>query len=52
VVDNIDFRTKMTDKTTTLPALRTGVGQIAPVNGIDDEVIRATVRQTFAIKAD
>ena len=42
----------MTHKCTTLPALSTGVGQMARVKVIDGEVIRAAVRQTFAIKAD
>jgi hypothetical protein len=43
---------KMTDKNTTLPTLMTGVGQIPTANVIDGEVIKAAVRQTFAIKAD
>lgn len=42
----------MIDKNISLQAPSARVGQIAPLNVIDNEVIRASVRQTFAIKAD
>lgn len=52
VIENIDFRRNMTDKSCKLQALAIGVRQRDPVNVIDEEVLRAAVRQTFAIKAD